>query len=295
MTNGRATTPVLTIGAALISRVEELRIPNKISHFTRDEALVAANRHWLHPHFLDDAGGFDLVFQSWIAEVDDRVVLIDPCTGNGKPHPVPFFDMLDVPYIERMQATGYRPEDIDFVVCTHLHHDHCGWNTQLRGGEWVPTFPNARYIMQQAEYDRWGRDVGRYPPFPYNDGVFERSLRPVVEAGLAELITGSHRLTAGLRVDPAPGHTLAHQMLYLESAGRHAFFTGDTFHHPIQLAEPTLPFGNAEDQAQVEAMRRKLVDLSIELDALLIAAHSQAPYTVRAVRENGTVRFIAGA
>lgn len=292
--NTRAVSPVLTIGEALVSRVEELRIPNKISYFTQNEALIAANRPWLQPHFLDEAGHFDLVFQSWIVEVDDRIVLIDPCTGNGKPHSVPFFDMLDVPWIERMDATGYRPHDVDFVVCTHLHHDHCGWNTQLRGGKWVPTFPNARYVIQQAEYERWKPGATGYPAFAYNDGVFEQSIQPVVEAGLAELISGSRRLTPGVEVEPAPGHTLAHQMVHLESSGRHAYFTGDTFHHPIQLVEPGLPFGDAENPAEVEAMRRRLVELSLELDAPLIAAHAQAPYTVRAYSEGGETRFACG-
>lgn len=289
----RAAGSVLTIGAVDVFRVEELRIPNTIAHFTTDQTLLNANRHWLAPHFLDANDAFDLVFQSFIFEADGQVVLVDPCTGNGKPHVVPFFDRLDVPFIERMQQTGFRPEDVDFVVCTHLHHDHCGWNTQLRGGKWVPTFPKARYIMQQAEYDRWGRDVGKYPHFAYNDGVFEQSVRPVVEAGLAELVSGSHRLGAGLQVDPAPGHTLGHQMLHVESVGAHAFFTGDCFHHPIQLVEPSIPFGDAEDLAQAMAMRRRLVALSVELGALLIPAHLPYPYAVKANRAADGVHLAA--
>lgn len=285
--------PVLTIGSVALQRVEELRIPNSIAYFTDDAQLVDAHRHWLAPHFLDDEGRFDLVFQSWIFESEGRVVLVDPCTGNGKPHPVPFFDMLDVPFIERMGESGYRPEDVDFVVCTHLHHDHCGWNTRLRDGKWLPTFPNARYIMQRAEYERWGPLRDRFPAFVYNEGVFERSVQPVVEAGLAELISGSHRLAPGLTAEPAPGHTIGHQMLHLVSAGRHALFTGDCFHHPIQLVEPSLPFGDAEDQDQVARMRRQLVEMSAELDALLIAAHLPAPYAVRARKENGRFRLAA--
>lgn len=287
---------VMTIGKVALHRVEELRIPNSIAHFTEDQALLAANRHWLAPHFLDANDCFDLVFQSWIFEADGRVVLVDPCTGNGRPHPVPFFDDLDIPFIERMGETGFRPEDIDYVVCTHLHHDHCGWNTQLRDGAWVPTFPNARYIIRRKEYDRWGPDRARHPSFAYGEGVFERSVLPVVEAGLADLVSGSHRLAPGLVVTPAPGHTLGHQMLHLTSADRHAFFTGDCFHHPIQLVEPSIPFGDAEDLAQTIAIRLVLVELSADLDALLIAAHLPAPYAVQARRDGGELRlFAAGA
>ena len=283
----------MTFGQVAVHRVEELRIPNTIAHFTTDQALLDANRSWLAPHFLDENDGFDLVFQSWIFEMDGRVVLVDPCTGNGKPHVVPFFDQLNVPYIERMCASGFRPADIDYVVCTHLHHDHCGWNTQLRDGKWVPTFPNARYVVQQAEYDRWGRDVELHPAFDYNDGVFERSVRPVVEAGLAQLVSGASRLGPGLEVLPAPGHTLGHQMLHVHSAGSQAYFTGDCFHHPIQLVEPTIPFGDAENLTQAIAMRRRLVDLSADGDAVLIAAHLPFPYAVKAIRDADGIRIVA--
>jgi len=135
------------VGDAPVHQVEELRIPSSISHFTHDEELIAANGHWLPAHFLDDRDYFDLVFQMWIFVCDSRMNLVDPCTGNSKPHDVPFFDNLDVPYIERMHQSGFRPQDVDFVVCTHLHHDHCGWNTHLCDGKRIPTFLNARYII----------------------------------------------------------------------------------------------------------------------------------------------------
>lgn len=275
--------PEMMIGTVPLYRVEELRIPNRIDYFTTDERLLAAQGDWLRPCFMDDAGMFDLVFQSWIIEVDGRVVLIDPCTGNGKAHPVTFFDQLDVPFIERMAETGYRPEDVELVVCTHLHHDHCGWNTQLRGGKWIPTFANARYVMQQTEVDRWGKHRGHHKSFDYNDGVFERSVEPILAAGMAHLVAGDERLTPGLTVQAARGHTIGHQMLHLVSNAQQAWFTGDSFHHPIQLIDPTIPFGDAEDQEAVENMRRRLVALSPEHDAWLIPAHLPAPHAVKAV------------
>jgi glyoxylase-like metal-dependent hydrolase (beta-lactamase superfamily II) len=284
----------MQIGKANINRVEEVRIPNKISYFTNDAELLAVNRYWLYPHFLDDKGGFDLVFQSWIVEVGGRVILIDPCNGNGIPHSVPFFNNLDVPYIERIQSNGYRPEDIDYVVCTHLHHDHCGWNTRLRDGKWVPTFPKARYIIRQLEYDRLAARHKNLPADDLNQGVFERSVEPVFQAGLVDLVNGSHRITPAVTVEPAAGHTLGHQMVHLTSAGEHAFFTGDCFHHPIQLAEPTVQFAGGEDVEAVTNMRRRLVDLSASLGACLIAAHVPAPYAVRASRAGRAVHFSAG-
>lgn len=282
-----------SIGKIEICRVEELRIPNTIAHFTQDRALIDAHRHWLAPHFLDKSDCFDLVFQSWIFECDGRVILIDPCTGNGKPHKVQQFDHLDIPYIERMAASGFRPEDVDFVVCTHLHHDHCGWNTQLRGGKWVPTFPNARYVIQQVEFDRW--NLNRASPSPHvdNEGVFERSVLPVIEAGLADLVVGHHSLAPGLAVEPAVGHTPGHQMVALGPGGRDALFTGDCFHHPIQLVDPDNPFGDPELPEQSAATRVRLAQRAADTGALLIPAHLPAPYAVRAERHGDGLRFFA--
>src|SRR5262249_46307497 len=212
---------------------------------------------------------------------------LDPCTGNGRPHPVSFFDRLDVPFIERLGETGFRPGDVDLVVCTHLHHDHCGWNTELRDGKWVPTFPNARYILRREEVGRWGRDRSRYRMPEYNDGVFERSVQPVIEAGLVELVTGDHWLAPGLVVQAAPGHTLGHQMLHLCSAGRHALFTGDCFHHPIQLVEPSILFGDAEDLPQAIATRLRLLEPALGPDAPPIAAPLPAPCARRARPHGG--------
>ncbi len=287
----RPARPVMAVGDAAVHRVEELRIPNQIDSLTTDKELVAANRHWLAPHFIDENDRFDLVFQSWIFEADGRVVLVDPCTGNGRPHPVRYFDNLAIPFLDRMVETGFRPEDVDFVVCTHLHHDHCGWNTQLRDGRWVPTFPNARYVVRQVEFDRWGPLRTRYGSDTMNEGVFERSVLPVVEAGLVDLVSGGHRLTPGLVVEPAPGHTVGHQVLHLTSAGQHALFTGDCFHHPIQLAEPSIAFGRSDDMEQTIATRRRLVELAADLGAPLIAAHVPFPHAVRVWRDGQNLRF----
>jgi glyoxylase-like metal-dependent hydrolase (beta-lactamase superfamily II) len=105
----------------------------------------------------DDAAAFQLVFQSWIVRTRGLVILIDPCTGNGRQRPaMPHFHDLDTPYLDRMAAAGVNPADVDFVFCTHLHCDHCGWNTRRENGRWVPTFPNARYLFVGSEIARWG-------------------------------------------------------------------------------------------------------------------------------------------
>lgn len=286
----------LRIGSVDVSRIEELRIPNRIGYFTTDQALIDANRHWLAPHFLDDAGAFDLCFQSWIMVVEGRVVLVDPCTGNGKPHPVPFFDNLDVPFIDRMAQAGFRPQDVDIVFCTHLHHDHCGWNTCLRDGRWVPTFPNARYLMARREVERWDTARAGHQPVDYNIGVYERSVAPVIAAGQAELHDGHFRVGHAIEVEPAPGHTAGHCWMHLASAGERAIFSGDTFHHPIQLVDPTIQFGGGDDVVQATRTRHRLVSVAAQSGALIVPAHLPAPHAVRvAMADDGTPRFSACA
>jgi glyoxylase-like metal-dependent hydrolase (beta-lactamase superfamily II) len=285
---------MLRIGSVDVERVEELRIPNSIAYFTTDEALIAANRDWLAPHFLDAEDKFDLCFQSWVMVVEGRVVLVDPCTGNGRPHPVPFFDNLDVPFIERLGETGFRPTDIDLVFCTHLHHDHCGWNTQLRDGKWVPTFPNARYLLARREVDRWNAALPGYVEMDYNVGVYERSVLPVLEAGLADLHDGHFRVGGALEVEPAPGHTTGHCWLHVASEGERAIFSGDSFHHPIQLVDPTIQFGGGDDLAQATVTRRRLVEAAAS-GAMIIPAHLPPPHGLRVRMEDGQPRFSACA
>jgi glyoxylase-like metal-dependent hydrolase (beta-lactamase superfamily II) len=267
-----------TIGNAEIRRVEEMRAPHPLAMFNAPE-LVARNADWLFPRWGDADGNWDMVVQSWIMTVDDCVVVVDPCVGNGRPLPdFPLFDHLDTPFIERFEATGIKPEDVTHVFCTHLHSDHCGWNTTLRDGRYVPTFAKARYLMAQREVDRWDHRRPGYRPVPPNEGVFDRSVLPVLEAGLAELIEDDQRITPSLRAEAAPGHTLGHQVLHLASAGREAWFTGDVFHHPIELIHPEIDARTCEDFAQTLVTRRQLADRFVATGALVIPAHFAEPH-----------------
>lgn len=284
----------ITLGDAEIRSVLEMSLRKRpIAYLQADPALVEANRGWLAPHFLEAGDTWSLNFQAWILQVEGKVMVIDPCTGNGRPHPMPQFDRLDIPFIERFCETGVRPEDVTHVFCTHMHHDHCGWNTQLRGGRYVPTFPNARYLFVRREYERWDPNGADYRSVDYNDGVYERSILPVVEAGLADLVLDRHRVSQGLEIQPAPGHTLGHAMLQLRSAGEEACFTGDMFHHPLQLVQPELQFGDCDDLAAAIDTRRRFVEHSLERDALVIPAHLPFPHAGRLRRQGDGVMFEA--
>jgi glyoxylase-like metal-dependent hydrolase (beta-lactamase superfamily II) len=285
----------IRVGETEIRSALEMSLDRRpIAHLGAEPDLIEANRDWLSPYFLEEGDTWSLNFRTWILQVDGKAVAVDPCTGNGRPHPMAIFDGLDTPFIERFCATGIRPEDIGYVFCTHMHHDHCGWNTQLRDGRWTPTFPNARYIFLRREYERWNPNGAQYRLVAYNEGVYERSIQPIVEAGLADLVMEHHRILPSLTIEPAHGHTLGHAMLHLVSQAEEAYFSGDCFHHPLQLTRPELQFGDADDVEQAIATRRRLVALGLERNALIVPAHLPAPHAGRVRRrDDGGIIFEA--
>jgi glyoxylase-like metal-dependent hydrolase (beta-lactamase superfamily II) len=283
--------PPIRIGNATVRRVEEMRASMPLAMFNLSEAQIESQTHWLFPHWADRATmTWDMVVQSWLLEVDGRIVVIDPCVGNGRhlPH-FALFDNLDTPFLERFEATGVRPHEVDAVFCTHLHSDHCGWNTHLRDGRMVPTFPNARYYLSQSEVDRWDPRRPGHNDVPENAGIFAASVLPIIEAGLAELIPDDFQISPSLTVEPAHGHTLGHTALHLFSAGAHGWFTGDVFHHPIELLLPEIDAGTCEDYPGTVATRRRIIDRLVETGGMILPAHFVEPHCGW-MRETGGVR-----
>jgi len=283
----------IRVGNAQIHRVEEMTISSAMALLTQNQALIEANRHWLMPLFLSSDGKREFVFQSWVMIVDSKVFVIDPCNGNDRPHMYPFFSGLNTPYIERFASTGISPEEVDFVFCTHLHHDHCGWSTRLREGRYVPTFPNARYVYVRREYARWDNRRPDHNPVDYNAGVFERSVLPIVAAGLADLVSDRHRISASAEIEPAYGHTLGHSMLHLTSEGKEAYFTGDVFHHPLQILYPELHLPGCDDLQMAIETRRRVAAICAARDSLIIPAHFARPHAGYARREGSAMTFEA--
>ena len=143
---------------------------------------MAEHGHWLAPHHYEaESGRIRLAVHSWLLKVGGKTILIDSCCGNNKNKPGrPFWHMLNEPYLERLAAASAKPEDIDLVMCTHLHHDHVGWNTRQKDGKWVPTFPNARYVFSKPDVDYFSKVDADPKEGPAELGTFRECVVPIL-------------------------------------------------------------------------------------------------------------------
>lgn len=270
-----------SIGGATVTRVEETYEPNfeAVKFFADWSAdAVAPHRAWLDgPHWDPVRGMLKLSVHSWLVKMGGRTVLIDACVGNDKERPLrPLWHRLKTPYLDRLAAAGVTPEQVDFVMCTHLHNDHVGWNTRLEDGRWVPTFPKARYIFSRRDYEHFRAvDPAKQPG---NAAAFKDSVAPVVEAGLVDLVPEAHTLDEHLSILPAPGHTPGTAFIVLQSRGASAVFCGDIVHHAIQLHHPEWNSFACEDAVNARASRRKVLEYCAGHGALLMPAHFGAPF-----------------
>jgi glyoxylase-like metal-dependent hydrolase (beta-lactamase superfamily II) len=240
--------------------------------------VIEANRDWLMPRYIDPKTiEVILCIQSYIIKTPHHTILVDTCVGNHKPRPArPTWHMQEGPYLAQLAAAGMQPEAVDFVLCTHLHVDHVGWNTKLLNGRWVPTFPNAKYIFSRNEFELWeGRyNSGAAVPVPL---VYEDSVLPIVEAGQALIVEDDHQIDDGMWIEPAPGHTPGHVMLNLKSGDHAALMTGDVIHHPLQLVKPEWSSRACEDAARSAVSRTAMLERIADTDTLLCPAHFSSP------------------
>jgi glyoxylase-like metal-dependent hydrolase (beta-lactamase superfamily II) len=277
------------VGDVRISRVveSEVRMPPRGLMGEATAEAMAAHAGWLKPHFLDDDGQVTLCIQALVVESGDLRVLVDTCVGDRD---VPGFDAFsnDVnPFLERLEAAGHSPADIDIVLCTHLHFDHVGWNTMKVGDAWVPTFPNARYLFARAEWEHWSEE----PDSPFV-GSLDECVRPVIDAGLADLVDVDHRIDERVSLQPTPGHTPGHVSVRIESGGALAFITGDMTHHPVQWAEPDWKMMADSDAAEASATRKRVAAELISSGSLVIGTHYASPTAGWLEEGPGGVRFV---
>jgi glyoxylase-like metal-dependent hydrolase (beta-lactamase superfamily II) len=216
-----------------------------------------------------------------------KTILVDTGVGNHKDRPyAPVWNRLETGFLANLARAGVAPEDVDIVINTHLHIDHVGWNTYLNGRQWIPTFPNATYLMPKDDFDFWNPQNDHKPLLGRgNQNVFEDSVAPVHQAGQTLLWENSHQIDADLRLDAAPGHTPGSSVLTLTSGTDRAVFVGDMLHSPVQILEPDSNSCFCEDPAGARATRRKVLGWAADNNALVIPAHLGGHGAVEVARE----------
>ncbi len=278
----------LRIGSIAIDRVLEMEFPFR----TPEELFLDAgpedveeHRQALEPWAMcPESGRMIIAVQSYLVRTSRHTILIDTCVGCDKTSD--FLELwhrrTDTGWLARLADCGVRPEDVDYVLCTHLHSDHCGWNTRLLDGRWVPTFPNAKYVMARSEVDHVRIGEG---------SQYDESILPVIESGQAVLVDTDHALDDEIRLEPTPGHTPGHVAVALESGGQRAVMCGDLMHSPIQCRFPDWRYRIDSDPAEANRTRRRFLEANCDADRLVLTAHFPSPSMGHVVADGDAFGF----
>lgn len=281
------------VGDVTITRIVELEIPlpyNPQSAFLKEATPEAlAEIPWLAPHFVTEDGALTLSIHALVVQAPGLNLVVDTCVGNDKPRALLGGQALQTEFLKSLEAAGCAADAVDTVVCTHLHVDHVGWNTMLKDGAWVPTFPNARYLIGRREYDHWRREGD-----DDQQAILGDSVQPIFDAGLAELVEMNHRISDEVRLTPTPGHTPGHVSVLIESKGERAMITGDMLHHPCQFARPHWSPSFDSDPVAGAHMRKAVMEEVADAPVLVIGTHFAAPTAGHVRRDGDAFRFDVG-
>ncbi len=285
-----------TIGDVTVTQIVELTFQG-LEDFLPDatpEAVLPIE--WLQPDFITPEGVLRFSIHALVIDTGDQRIVVDTCVGNDKPREFfPDWHMLQTDFLSDLETAGYPAESIDTILCTHLHLDHVGWNTMLVDGKWVPTFPNAKCLIERNEFaftndestnediEPWLRDMNRT--------VMADSIQPLADAGLLELIDNDHRICDEVRLIPTPGHTIGHVSVEISSKGESGLITGDFIHHPCQLVHPEWSVSTDYDQQQSRESRGRVFSAIADTPTLVIGTHWPPPTAGRVVREGTAYRL----
>jgi glyoxylase-like metal-dependent hydrolase (beta-lactamase superfamily II) len=252
---------------------------------------LADNLRWLAPRFYDlTARLLIIALQGFVIRSHGKTILVDTCVGDCKKRVRAAFDRQQWNWLDRLAQTGLCVEDIDYVVCSHFHVDHVGWNTRWVEGKWVPTFPRARYLFAQAEWDYWWSEAGRAGRERTGDYI-QDSVVPVAEAGLVDFVEMDHRIDASVSLVPAPGHTPGLVCVAISSQGQDAVLAGDVLHTPLQLAYPAWSTNFCADPNQSRRTRLQFLERYADSGTLILPAHFPAPTAGYIERDERAYRF----
>jgi len=273
------------IGTIEVDRIIEGEYPfeaaaNFLPNLTAEQ--LADNRGWMR-----EAGALDaddrliLCIQSYVLRTPHHNILVDSCVGNNKPRPTrPVWDMkTDTSYMGALAAAGLTVDDIDIVMCTHLHVDHVGWNTRLENGRWVPTFPKARYMFADREFAHWEAENAKAPVLPFQDSVL-----PIVAANRHQLVRSDFALDDHIRLMPTPGHTPDHFAVVIGKGRDEGVITGDLIHTPLQARYPEMSMRADVDPVKSAATRRAFLERYCDTDTQCCTAHFPSPSRLKIKR-----------
>ena len=242
---------------------------------------------WLEPHFMDAEGKLRFSIHALVVETPGMTIVVDTCVGNHKERmPYRLWHQLQTEFLQDLSDAGFEREKVDVVLCTHLHVDHVGWNTMRVNDSWVPTFPNARYLMARDEFEHWRNDDEEFQQTIMGDSVL-----PVFEAGLVDLVDTSHQVCEEVDLVPTLGHTPGHVSVRIRSGGEQALITGDFIHHPCQMARLDWISSADFDKAEAEATRRRVFAEHADTPTLVIGTHFAGPTAGTVVRDGDAYRL----
>jgi len=262
------------IGEVLVTRIVEMEVVGGTKFILPDATREAClSIEWMQPNFMDLEGNLIMSIHALIIDTGNKKIIVDTCIGNDKERNIPSWNKLQTNFLKDLEEAGYRKESIDLVMCTHLHVDHVGWNTMLVNGEWIPTFPNAKYLIAEKEWTYWDSNENEdlYGP------VISDSVRPVIDAGMVDFVDDHFNLCDEVRLIPTPGHTPGHVSVFIYSKNKKALITGDFIHHPVQMTKTGWCSSADYDQEQGQLTRENLLEKYVDQDILIIGTHFASP------------------
>lgn len=239
-----------------------------------------------YPHLADSRGLMNMAITSYFLRSAGKNILVDTGLGGRRRPGFPLGRLN-----ERLAEAGLDPAGIDIVVHTHLHIDHVGWNTvdDDKGNRKV-FFPNARFYIQQAEWDFWMTPAQLAEP---GNAHLVECVEPLKPAGKIEFVNGEKALDENLTFISTPGHTPGHVAIGIYSAGQRAVIAGDASHHPAQLDHPDWSPAFDTDPVQSAKTRDRLFDDVVADGRTWIAGHWEFPGVGRIQRLQGKRVFKA--
>ena len=218
----------------------------------------------LHPEWLDDEGRLVASIGGFLVQAGDRTVLVD--TGFGPRHvEFPGFGPFDGGrLLDSLAEAMVAPDQIDTVVYTHLHLDHVNASVSQDDGAWNLAFPNARFLIREAEWNQW---AGKNDPA----GIYQETEDAIRDR--VDLFDSDRTVAPGVSVMSTPGHTAGHSSIVVSSGAERAIILGDVIHCPVQLDEEEWGCVFDVDPALARSTREKLLDELEGADTVVAAGH----------------------